>query len=172
MAIQSLNIAYTSTSSYQPTQAVQQITILDTTNTKFLRQAFLSNQGIKLVHVTASVFIPISQLFAAAYTYSPTQFTWPPVIITQPTGSLTVIHPTTATFSVSASSELPITYSWNYQLSGSNTWNTLPVASGSNTNTITLACPNQTPLNSSSYACYLYNLAGATTSSYGKLYVL
>jgi hypothetical protein len=59
-----------------------------------------------------------------------------PVITVQPT-SQTVTHPATATFSVTALGNLPLTYAWQYSADGGVTWITWVAGVGYNTATFT-----------------------------------
>ncbi len=172
MAISTININYAgSNTTFTSSAPVQQITILDSTNPVFLRNAFVTDKSVILKRGGSVVTIPLSQLFGAAATADPTM-TWKPIITTQPTVNNTITHPATGSFTISASAETSLTYSWYYHTSGSVTWTSLPASSGSNTATIKMLCPLATPLNNSSYICYVNNTTGNVTSSVGTLYIL
>ena len=171
MSTQAINIAYTTTSSVTFNAPVQQVTILDTTNYQYLRQMFVSNDGVKLVVGDNVILIPMAQLYAAAASYDPS-LTWPPVIITQPsTGSVT--SPGAVDFFISASSEITFSYQWQVMGNTSSSYVELPLPdsiwTGSTTDTLHIS--SSRGLDQSTYRCVLTNLSGQTTSSAALLYV-
>jgi hypothetical protein len=66
-----------------------------------------------------------------------------PVITVQPTNQ-TVTHPAAATFSVTATGNLPLTYAWQYSANGGVTWITWVAGPGYNTATFTTPATNTT----------------------------
>lgn len=171
----SINIQYNGTSSFIPAAPIQKTFIQDTTNPQFPRYAYLTQDSITVAFSTASVVIPMSQIYQAAVTASPS-LTWPPIIITQPNPSQFVTHPTSVFFGVSASAELPISYQWYYQ-SGSGNFTTIASSvsssnyAGATTNALTCSTTNANYQNTASYVCVLSDAAGQTTSSIAILNV-
>lgn len=114
---QSINIAFTTTSSVAFRRPVQQTTVLDSTNINFLRQVMLSNDGIKVIRGNYSIQFPMNQIFAAAFAAYPSM-SWAPVMATQPSASTTLITSSVATSTASlfvvATDEFgnDMTYQW------------------------------------------------------------
>ena len=174
---QSINIVFTTTGSVVFSAPQQQITFLDSTNTGFLRQMLVSNNGITIQRGSSVCRIPTSQLYTAAVTADPT-LTWPPSFNLSngnPTSS-TVTHPGTASFVVSVSSEItPTQYIWQDLSSSATTWNntslTASIFSGNSTVALTASCLD-TSLNGYQFRCVATSSAGITTSSVVVLTVL
>ena len=178
----SINVAFTNTSSFVFGTPSQQVTILDSTNPAYLRQVYLTQQGVKISRASAGIVvgIPLYTLFAAAGEAVP-GITWPPIIVTQPTSSANVTHPATASLFISASDEPALygsndmTYQWYVQPSGSSTWST-----PSNTGNVNYQGATTTNLSASFitstipyyyYECVVSNPSGNTTSSISKVNV-
>jgi sugar lactone lactonase YvrE len=90
----------------------------------------------------------------------------PPVIATQPANQFVTIG-SSATFAVTATGQLPLTYQWQCQPVGSATWNNLSDGGnfgGSGTAALTVIQP---PLTNSgeSFQCVITNALGSVTSS-------
>ena len=177
--ITSINISYSSTGSFVPiTLPAQRTSVIDTTNRAYPRYATLASDSVRLVYYTASVVIPLSQLFSVAATALPTM-TWAPIIVTQPTASVAVTHPASASFFVSASSEIPMTYVWYYTsasigpiaLSGSNSGSIYGSYTGSLTSALTCSTTSITTQKTASYYCIVSNAAGSTPTNTVYLYV-
>lgn len=173
MPTQAINIQYVETSSVTFTAPIQQMTFLDSTNRQYLRQLFVSQDGIKLVRGSNVVLIPAAQLWAAGSSYNP-YLTWPPKIVTQPT-SASANAPNSVDFSVSASSEIATTYEWQMQGAASSSFETLPIVSqsiwtGSATENLHISA-SDLGLDQSQFRCVLTNASGQTTSSAVILYV-
>ena len=173
MANQSINISFISTSSFQYVSPIQQVTILDSTNPQFLRQMYVSQDGVLLVRGTSQVKIPKAQLYGAAVAADPTM-TWPPLFTTVPANTA-VSSPNSASFNVIVNSELPIYYDWQYLSSSLNYWQetsaTPSLFTGSHTPALTMSLTNYTD-NGYEFRCVATSSAGVTTSSYGILIVL
>jgi hypothetical protein len=170
----SINITYNGTSSFVKSAPIQQQFQLDTTNVNYLRYSTLTQDSVTLTVYTSSVVIPLTQLYAAAAN-TLAQISWPPVILGQPI-SASITHPASASFYVSASAELPITYNWysqSYSQSLSSSFSKLTASVNySGTNTPTLIYNNSAVLDSSSsFFCVLSNASGNTTSSYAQVFV-
>jgi hypothetical protein len=178
MIAQSINIQFTETSSVEFNRPVQQTTILDSTNTSFLRQIMLSNDGVKIIKGNYTVQFPVVQLFAAAFAAIPSM-SWAPIVEGDVTASYTVYPNTaslaTASLSVSASSEFnnDITYQWyvsssqhgvGYQLPTDTSniyfWNTSSIELSASFNGSGSFNPNPTY-----FFCAITNPAGITSSS-------
>lgn len=175
MSTPSISVAYITSSNFIPTiLPSQRFNVLDTTNPKYLRYFSLQNDSIILSVYTASIAVPLygtGSLASAIVAFNPI-FTWPPLIITQPTSS-TVTHPAPVYFSVSASAELPVTYQWYYQ-SGSATWYSIVSTgsyTGSQTPALTSSVTSLAVQNTSSYVCVMTDASGQTTSSIVNLFV-
>jgi len=170
---QSINLLYNGTSSISFSAPIQQVTILDSTNPQFLRQMFVSQNGILLVRGTSQVKIPKAQLYGAAVAADPTM-TWPPLFTTVPS-NLTVTQPASASFTVVVNSELPVYYDWQYLSSSLNYWQetsaTASLFTGSHIAALTMSLTNYTN-NGYEFRCVATSSAGVTTSSYGTLTVL
>jgi hypothetical protein len=96
----------------------------------------------------------------------------PPVITTQPANQSVTIG-SSATFTVTATGQLPLAYQWQYQPIGSATWNNLSDGGnfgGSGTATLTVMQP---PLTNSGepFQCIITNAWGGTNSATAVLYV-
>lgn len=170
---QSINIEFLGTSSFIPAPPSQRIFILDSTNPNYTRYSYLTNNCWTGVVFTQSVTIPISQLYQAAISASPS-LSWPPIILTQPAVLQTVTHPAPVFFTISASAESGIIYQWQYQ-SGSTVWNNITSTgqyTGSATPALTSSTTNVALQGTSSYRCLCSCLSGATTSSTANLFVL
>ena len=175
----SINIAFTTTNSFVPAAPAQKIYSLYGANQAYLRYMYLSQDCLTLVFNSSSVVIPQTQLWLAAASALPV-LTYPPVIGTQPTSSITVTHPTSASFVVSASAETAITYQWYYTsasigpivLSGANTGSIYGSYTGSQSPALTCSNTSVSVNKSASYLCVVSNTSGATSSSVGNLYVL
>jgi len=85
----------------------------------------------------------------------------PPQIVTQPTNEV-VVAGSTAQFTVSASSSVPMFYQWYFNTNA-------PISSPSSFATLTL--PNVTPLSAGSYSVIISNAFGSVTSSVASLTV-
>lgn len=170
----SINIGFTTTSSFVPNAIPsQKITILDTTNTSYLRYSYLTNDSLIMVVYTSSVTIPLSQLYQAATSASPV-ISWPPIILTQPAPLQTVTHPSPVFFTISASAQTGISYQWQYQ-SGSTIWSNVTSTgqyTGSATPALTSSTTNVALQGTSSYRCLCSCVSGVTTSSISNLFVL
>lgn len=168
----SININFAGTNSFVPSAPSQRQNLAYLTNPSFARYATLTNDSMTFNFFTASVVIPISQLWAAAISAS-SQLTYPPFILNQPTSS-TVTHPTGSTFTISASAEIPFTYQWYWQSSSLSTFIPTPSPQflGTSSNALTITNTTQSVQNNSQYLCVLTNSAGSTTSSIASLTVL
>jgi len=108
----------------------------------------------------------MTSLYAAASAVT-SVLTWAPYIVTQPTSS-TVNHPTSSYYTVVASSELPMTYSWWSSSMGTGPFlqltNSLASYMGTNTSTLTDTTSSVSD-NGSQYYCFINNTKGGITSS-------
>lgn len=172
MANQSINIQFTTTGSVVFGAPVQQVTLLDATNINFLRQMFVSNDGIRIVKGQSSCRIPVSQLYAAAVAADPT-LTWAPKFTTNPS-NITTASTAVAPFNVVVQTELPVQYTWQTLSASSTVWfNTTLSASvftGSATPALTASCFVK-DLNGWEFRCVATSSAGTTTSSFATLTV-
>lgn len=143
-------------------QPAQQTTILDFTNTQYLRNVILSNDGVLLVKSNIAVGIPIHDLFVLACSQEPT-LTWPPIIGTQPVG-LNVANNSAVNFSVVATSETDITqaYQWRItNLSNASNWDNLSDGGVyATTNTAMLNISNVSGLNGRGFDVLISNCGG------------
>ena len=157
------------TASFPP---AQRITTLNATNPTYLRYAMLTNDSLQLVYYSASAVIPLSSIYAAAFTALPV-LTYPPVFLINPTSS-TVTHPSPAYFAVTASSEVTIGYQWYWQSASLSTFVPCPTSLFAGTASAALTCSATviSTENSSSIYCVASNTSGGTTSSIANLYVL
>jgi hypothetical protein len=155
------------------TAPVNQTTFLNTSNRNYLRQAFLSQNGLSLVKSSSVVEIPMSELFKLAYAADPV-LTYAPIIGTQPVATMSVVHPVaTGSFFISASAETAISYQWLVATSGSNTFNNLTASAfftGSTTSKLTISA-STTAFNGYQFEAVAYNTSGQTTSSAGLFLV-
>lgn len=159
-------VSLVSTTSFTPSAPIQRQFALDRTNPLYTRNATLTQDGLYLQFYTASVVIPLSNLYQQCITILPS-ITWPPVIVTQPTNSI-VTHPAKANFTLSASAETSITYQW-YSSSFSQSGTFYPLTSsgvftGSATPALTMSSTT-TNMNASQFYCLASNVSGFTTSS-------
>lgn len=171
MPTKSINISYTTDSAISFSAPVQQITLLDTTNRQYLRQVMLSQDGVKVIKGSYVVQIPMTQLFQAAYQAYP-QLTWPPIILNQPTGS-SVTAPQTASFNITASAEIAISYVWQYKGATSSSFVNVPNQApftGSTTASLFIST-SSLALSGSQFRCVASNASGNTTSSAVYFYV-
>ena len=161
------------TASFPP---AQRIIVGNSSNPLYLRYALMTQDSVQLVYYSASVTIPMDALYQVAFAAQPA-LTFPPVINVQPSASFQIITaPASASFYLSASSEIPVNYQWWVQPSGSSSW-FLPTASighysfqGTSSNAFTASFPVNT-LPSWSFECVITSSAGNTTSSVAILYV-
>lgn len=173
--ITSINIAFNGTNSFIPTSPITKCISQDQTNPQFLRYYYSTQDCLTMVYYTSSVVIPNSQLYAAGVAINPA-LTWPPIILGNPTSSI-VTHPAAAFFAISASAELPISYSWfsqSFSQSFSGSWSQLvdgAVYTGSSTPALT---HSRTVVgdSGSGYVCVATNTVGTTSSSIATLFVI
>jgi hypothetical protein len=169
---QSINIAFTTTSSVNFAAPVQQISLLDSTNFQFLRQVLVSNDGVKVIRGNYAIQVPMSQLFYAAFQAYPSM-SWAPIIETDVTSSQYIRPYTqslaTASISFFVSDEFTtdLSYQWYVSSSITQSWQ-LPT--GSNyygTSSATLSASYNSGSNGEVryFYCESTNPAGATTSS-------
>ena len=172
----SINVSFNGTSSFSPGYIGQQTTILDSTNPAYLRQVNLRQNCVVISKnsVGIQVFIPLTQLFAAAGAAVP-GITWPPVINQQPTSS-TITHPAPLYFYVSASDEIntDLKYQWYWESSSLSTFVPCPTTYFAGTASAALTCSvtSVNIENSASYYCIVFNPTGGTTSSLVNSYIL
>lgn len=161
-----INVNFSSITNFTSSAPLPRQTAFDGTNPNYVRRVTLLNDSILLTYFTQSVVIPYSSLYNAAASVT-NVLTWPPYIVVQPTGS-TVTHPTSSYFAVSASSELPITYSWWSSSMGTGPFlqltNSLSGFMGTNTRILTDATSSVSD-NGSLFYCYVSNTRGAVSSS-------
>lgn len=166
MSTVAINVQYSQsinwTASFPP---AQRIIVGYNSNPLYSRYAMLTQDSLQMVYYTASVSIPITSLFQAAFTAYPA-LTYPPSITTKPTSSQAFTAPGTASFVVVAQSEVPMTYQW-YVESGSNASFVLPVGTNyQGTSSATLTVSYSTNATSSfNYYCALNNSSGLTNTS-------
>ncbi len=167
---QSINIAFTTTSSATFVAPTQQVTVTDFSNRSYLRQMFVTQNGVKLVSPQGQVVqIPLQQLFAAGSAYNPL-LTWPPIITLQPSSSNNTV-PSTSSFTIQTSSEIPVAYQWYSGSSASGSWGALTdhsfsgnTISGSTANIIYLEAADTLSF-AKFYECIASNASGGVTSS-------
>src|ERR1035437_1920761 len=149
------------TASFPP---AQRIIVGYNSNPLYSRYAMLTQDSLQMVYYTASVSIPITSLFQAAFTAYPA-LTYPPSITTKPTSSV-LTAPGTVSFVAVAQSEVPMTYQW-YVESGSSATFVLPVgANYQGTASAVLTASYATNDTSSfNYYCALSNSSGLTNTS-------
>jgi hypothetical protein len=174
MSTVAITVQYSSsinfTASFPP---AQRIIAGYTNNSQYLRYSMLTQDSLQLVYYTASVVIPISSLYQAAFTAYPA-LTYAPAITSQPVSPQAFTAPGTASFSVVVNSEVfPVTYQW-YIESGSSAPFVLPVNSGGATysgqTTPALTASYTTNVtNSFNYFCAISNSIGLTSSSIATL---
>jgi len=168
-----ISFSFAGSSSLDFTRPVQQITILDYTNPQFLRQVFLSQDGLQIVRGKSVSAFPMSNFFAVAAAADPS-LSWPPKFITNLTRSVILnpgSTPNTASLFVSASSEFTnITYQWYIQPSGglfspttnSGDWHFQGTSSAALTASCFIGAANHPYWN---FECVATNQSGQTTSS-------
>jgi len=176
--MQAINIQFASTSSVAiPNAIAQRITVGDATNPSFLRYMIVTDKYIKInpTRNTASVIIMFDQILSASVAADPVHLTWPPLITSESNATQSVVSPGTGSFSISVSSELPVTYSWQYKAPSTSTWITASVAassslySGSLTAYFYAKAFTTASNNNYSFRCLTNNLAGSTTGSTGTI---
>lgn len=115
----------------------------------------------------------MSSLWGTVVNYNP-YLTYAPIIQTQPNATETITHPGTASYTVGASAETPITYAW-YVQSGSPGPFIPATASnyqGTGTSaTLTASCANNSTASFNFY-CVVSNASGQVTSNTASLEVL
>ena len=152
------------TASFPP---AQRIIVGNNSNPLYQRYAMLTQDSVQMVYYTASVVIPLTSLYQAAFIALPS-LTYPPAITSQPTSSA-FTAPGTASFAVAVQSELPFTYKWLVQPSGSSNWN-LPTGStgilyqGTASAALTASYTTNT-IPYYNFECTMLNTSGPTTSS-------
>lgn len=140
---------------------VQQITILDTTNPRFLRNLIISNQGVRGVRGTVAAGMLTADIFSALVTLEPS-LAYPPFFTTQPVAA-TVSYSDATSFTVVVSSELSVTYQWQVSTDSGSTWSNLSNAGVyTNTTTATLNISSVSGLHNNQYRCVATQ---ATTSA-------
>lgn len=149
----------------------QRVTIVDRQNNRFPRNVTLTPDGLMVSKSNYSIGIPIQELLNIAGAKD-ANLTWPPYFLVQPS-NVSVVGPNIATFSVSVSSELALTYQW--QKSSDNGGNYSNVANSAPyqniaTNALTINTANNT-LNGYYYRVFVVNGSGNNTSNFGKLTV-
>lgn len=169
----SINVNFVGTSSFTPAAPSQRTYIINNNLYGYNRYAYLSQDSLTMVYYTSSVVIPFTQLFQAAASAS-SAITWPPVMVTQPTSSLTVTHPAPFYLSISASSEVPATYQWQWQSSSLSGYTNATASqfTGSTTPNLTCSVTAVGLENSASFYCIVQNSAGNVTSSTSTTYIL
>lgn len=157
-----------------PSLLQQQVTVPDLPllNPNWSRNVQVSNQAVFIKRYGAPSFaFLLPSLTGVAYTVIP-QLTFPPMLSTQP-ASLSVAHPNTAIFNVSATTEIPITsYQWQSSPDGV-TWTNLTnvgVYSGVTTTSLGVS-PTNVGLSGTQYRCIVTSPAGMVTSSAATLTV-
>jgi hypothetical protein len=176
----SFNVSFNGYTNFTSSTQAQRVMVLNTNNPQYLRYALLSGDNLQVVYYTASAVIPLASIYQAMFSALPS-LTYPPVIGIQPSASVqTITHGAalgTASYYLSASAEIPISYQWYTSPDAGNTW-FLPTASvgkysykGTSSYGLTASfAVNTQP--SWSYECVVSNAAGATTSSTATLYIL
>jgi hypothetical protein len=178
MSNYTINVVYSSTSSFVPSAPSQRQFALDTTNNNYIRNATLTQDSLTLTYYTSSVIFPLQNLYQVAVGVNPI-LGWPPVITQQPTSSA-VVHPSQSFFAISASgaNNTPLTYQWYSQsysqsLTSSTAYFPLTNSVEYSGCTASLLSWNTSSLAglSSSYYCVVSCSSGVTTSSVVQWYV-
>lgn len=173
-----INVTSAGAVNFTASAPIQRTFTINASNPAYLRNSVLSQDCITFTYYTSSVVIPLTNLYGVVAGVVP-QLTYAPIILTQPTGSQTVVHPTSSFFFISASAETSITYQWfsqSFSQSLVSTTNYYTLSNGgpytgSTTAALTHSFTSTTD-SSSSYLCVASNIRGSTTSSISTLYVL
>lgn len=147
---------------------VQQTSILDTTNPRFVRLIQLSQDGMKLVRGTNQVGINKLTFINAAILIDPT-LTWPPFFDAQPTADQIKQTSQVPNIAVAANSELTVSYQWQISTDFSNWANVTAAGDYSNvtTNSLVIATSNASNFVNiaKAYRCFVSSNAGTNNSN-------
>lgn len=147
---------------------VTRTSLLDQTNPNYARQWLLTNTGfLVLQHGSSQAAIELSAAITPLLGLVPA-LTWPPLITVQPANAA-VVHTAGTSFSITATSEISITYVWDVSTDGGATWTAITTAgtpnySGFTTATLTFTV-SATSMNNYQYRCIATNASGSTTSN-------
>lgn len=151
-----------STGSWTPT-AIRQSQI-DQSNPTYPRIFRMDNQYVTLSVPGYIVGVSLSDLITAFIAIEP-HLTWPPIITVQPV-NVTVLPPASTSFTLTATSEISITYQWQKSTDAGVSWTNVTnagVYSGATTNTLSIS--DTTGLNGVFYRCNVTNASGTTVSN-------
>lgn len=149
----------------------QQVTVLDATNPRAVRNLVVSNQGIRCVRGTTAAGILMADLFAALITLEPS-LAYPPFFTTNPS-SVSVAYGDSTSFTIVASSEVSVTYQWQVSTDAGANWSNLANAGVySNVTTASMSISSVNGLNGYQYRCVATNSSGSGTSSAATLTVV
>lgn len=169
MSTIAINVEYSApvnfTASFPP---AQRIIAGNNSNPMYLRYAILTQDSLQMTYYTASVVIPIDSLYSAAFSASPA-LTYPPTILQQPANT-SMTAPGTVSFTVTALSELALTYQWYVQSGSIGPF--VAATSGAYTGDTTAALTASyadASTSSFNYFVYLSNSNGTLSSSVANL---
>jgi hypothetical protein len=140
------------------------VSTLDQTNPSYARVWRLDSAYLTLSHAGYVAGVELSAILPALLALVP-QLTWPPLITVQPTNELNLAPGASASFSVTATSEISITYQWQVSTNGGTSFSN--VSNGgvySNVTTATMNISSVTGLINNLYQCVCTNASGSTTS--------